>query len=210
MAKAKVAGQPGFDPFKSEAAPQPLETRSEEIGPAEIAPKQKREAPPIPTTPARESTASELFTFLVQSGTNPDKLKDAKAWLATRDNKETCENFLRYLESAEDLGHMPIAHGTLRKAGKWVFGDGWEPESSVLQAPADEIVKLRENIARLERQITALNGDLASTKHQNNHLQSRVKELGSQVDYLKAGRTADDLAAIGINTGRNVLESAAA
>ena len=205
--KAPLAGQPGYDPFP-DAKQKPMEVGvAEEMGPREVLAKPKRESSGIPTMPAKQATAVEFLAFLLESGTNNDKLIPARAWLAQNDGA-TAEQCFRFLEAAEEHGYAPTAQGTLRKAGKWLWGSTWELEAAVLQNPTDEINKLRGQAANLEGQMTAKNADLASTKSQNAYLLKELAELRRQNDYLKLGKSPDELAAAGIDAGKNVTADA--
>src|ERR1019366_3340079 len=114
-ASAPVAGQPGFElsQINNEGPAKPLETREEERAPRAIPPKvTKSYSPPSMPTVQKGSKGSDLIEYLKASGTNPDKLHDAAVWLV-QNPEVTAENFFRYLETAEEYGHMPIAVGTI-------------------------------------------------------------------------------------------------
>ncbi len=165
--------------------------------PERLAPKAAHSRP-SPVEGAKEATGRDLYDWLVgpESGTNPDKLRGARDWL--QDNPTaTCADFLHMLEDPPE-GIPATAHGTLRKAGKWVFGPLWEPETAVQQAPGEEIARLRGQVNTLEDQIRGMNA-------QRGHLESRIrfldqenKRLTGEVDYLRTGKTQQELAVLGI------------
>lgn len=213
MAKASkpVAGQPGYVPEMQTQSPQlathtPEVEKPKDIAPAEhelgirpVAPKVKREITPESIKDARQATGTELLNYLVESGTNGTKLEAARAWML--DNADaTCEKLYRYMENAEEHGDKPISLGTLRKAGKWIWGDAWEPETAVFQAPQEEMKRLRERVADQQNDIARKNAEIVMLKNQLAHLEERAKILGSENDHLKVGRTAADF-----GPGRNVL-----
>lgn len=206
-AKPPVAGQTGYDPFKASSAPEDV-GQPRDLGPETVQPKPKRETPPIPEEPATQATGKELLAHLLATGTPMQKLDEAREWLAANPTA-TAEKTFRYMEEAEEYGHKPVNIGTLRKAGKFLWGATWEPESAVLQAPADEIRKLRQQVATLEMQLSMKNSEKAAMAMQIAHMETRLKELGGQVDYLKVGRNHDDLSAAGVTPAdRNVTVAA--
>lgn len=199
--KEPVAGQAGYEPFKHAQNPAPREmvdvSGSREMAFEKVQPKAKRQEPPISPAPARAATAIELLDALVASGTPPKNLLFARGAFMDRDREATAEECFRLLEAAEDHGHEPVNVGTIRKAGKWLWGSGWEPESAVLLAPADEIRRLRGEVANLDGQIAAANTTIGGLRHQIAYQGDKIKDLSSKVDWLRAGRPADELAAIG-------------
>ena len=206
--KAPVAGQKGYKPETENKASAETEPRQ----PANIDELQKEgelrelknvepKAVAAPQNPSglgtREGKAIELLDYLIGSGTNPKKLADDRAFYSDRPEATALEAF-RYLESAEERGDVATSPGTLRKAGKWLWGNAWELESAVLQAPAEEIKNLREKVAVMEGQMIGKNNEVASLRSQIAFLQETNGNLARQVDFLKAGRTTEELRSIGI------------
>src|SRR5439155_10434732 len=95
-------------------------------------------------------------------------------------------------------GCPETAQGTLRKAGKWVYGPAWEPETAVLQAPGEEIARLRVQIATLEDQAKMTSAALASANGQIKFLTEELGVAVRQRDYLKSGKTQQELHMLGI------------
>lgn len=203
MAKAKeqaLAGQPCYNPFKEKV----IEISRPEIGPEAIMPKHQREKSAIAEAAAKVATAFDLLAYLHESGTSDIKMQPARDWL-NENGDTTAEGLFReYLDQAEIHGDAPINVGTLRKAGKWLWGNTWEPEQAVLQNPSEEIGRLRGQIANLEGQLTSKGAELTGARQQRDHLQQRVAELSGQVGFLRVGRTPEELATAGVDAGRNV------
>lgn len=195
--KAPVAGQPGYKP-EEPVYPhlEDLQKEGEERALLPVAAKPQRTPTPEPSTPAKDAKGSDLLEYLVSSGTNPVKMAHVREWLSANPGATAVATF-RYLESAEENG-QPTSQGTLRKAGKWVWGSAWELESAVLQAPAEEIKNLREKVATLEGQLGSKNNEVASLRSQIAFLQEANGKLGSQVDFLKSGKSPEELRSIGI------------
>lgn len=199
--KAPVAGQSGYDPFAAE--PKTVEQGDTERTVTAIPPKAPKtvQVPVAPLQPAKVAKGGELLAYLIETGTNPQKMAHAQLWLADHPDS-TAEQFFRYIEDPDE-GHMQIALGTVRKAGKWLWGDTWEPEAAALQSPSEEIMKLRGQLAGAEGQLAAKNAEIAGLKNQQAYLEGRIKELGAENDYLKVGRRPED-----IGPGRNALTGA--
>jgi hypothetical protein len=200
-ASAPVAGQLGFELSQiNEGGAKPLETREEEKAPRAILPKvAKAYSPPAMPTVQKGSKGSDLIEYLKASGTNPDKLHDAAVWLVQNPDV-TAENFFRYLETAEELGHMPISVGTITKAGKWLWGPTWAPEMGMAHAPAEEVKRSRELVAAAQSDLAKKNAEVVGLNQQLTYLQDKVKELSRENEFLKAGRQSNDF-----GPGRNVL-----
>jgi cell division protein FtsB len=196
--KSPVAGQPGYNPFSDtpveeqpERAPQPVQQRQHKSS-ADIAMKK-----------AADILAKDMIEWLAETGTNPEKLRAAKEWLmgVPSDPAPSGEALFRFLEFATP----PTAQGTLRKAGKRLWGSEWELEAAVLESPLEEIGKLRGQIANLEGQQAARTADLTGTKQQNAMLETRLAKMQQQLDFLKLRAKPEDIIAAGIDRGENVL-----
>ena len=209
-AAAPVAGQPGFElsQVNKEGTTKPLETREEERAPQAIQPKPKKEwtPPAMPTVQkdGKDRTGSELIEYLKESGTNPEKLVDAAVYLVKNPSINAVE-FFRYIETAEEYGDMPIAVGTITKAGKWIWGATWAPEMGMAHAPAEEVKRSRELVAAAQSDLAKKNAEVVGLNQQLAFLQDRVKELSRENEFLKAGRLPNDF-----GPGRNILTAEAA
>jgi hypothetical protein len=145
--------------------PQPVfdspATEGREMVPKKSLPKPHLESPALGA--ARAASAAQLLDELVKTGTPPRNLIDARLHFADLPDA-TAEQAFRYLESAEDRGKEPINPGTIRKAGKWLWGNAWEPAPLMLeQDPAEfakhqalENMRLREKNAQLEAEVQRL------------------------------------------------------
>ncbi len=138
-------------------------------------------------------SASVLIDHLKESGTPFKPLEAMRKWARDKDNQNaTAEDLYRHLEAEGSK------EGTLRKAGRFCFGPEFEPASVVSQAPEEEITRLREENERLRTTAQNASAEKLGLMNQNTHLHARVNELQSQVQYLKVGKTADELKAAGL------------
>ena len=151
--------------------------------------------------PAKDAKGAELLAFLLESGTPAANLAAADRWLKGHAGASALDVY-RFLEEAHEHGQINI--GTLRKAGKWLWGAAWEPESAMAQAPAEEIHRLREQVATYESQTAIRNTELAAMKTRIDYLEREAVRLQSENNYLRAGRSSDDLAKAGIDPGVNL------
>jgi len=152
---------------------------------------------PLPE-PAKKATGRDLLDNLLISGSPPKKLAEAEKWLAEQPNGNDtpAEALYRHLEAYS--GPDAITIGTLRKAGKFVFGDGFEPEHGEPYVPAEELTKLRSEIERLKRTNEQLNRDKVSYLKQRDLAQERCNELSRKVQILSAGRPRQELIDMGV------------
>lgn len=171
----------------------------------------EKKAPRQAATPtnltARDASGLAMYEWLISteitptnpfpSGTPPEKLKFARAWLNTNPNATAAE-FCERLLNSEDMGEPAIAFNTLRKAGKWVYGDMWEPESAAFHSPNDELLRARQEIANLQMQAKIHQSNAASLQQQIKYLTEQSAMVASQRDYLKMGRSPEDLHAMGL------------
>lgn len=154
---------------------------------------------PAPLTalplPATSKTAAELLRHLRETGM-PARLDARRAdldevWLKAHEAAPASDLY-RHLEATGAKA------GTLRRAGKFVWGPEFEPISVVQQAPADELLRLREENARLADNNRALTAEKLGLQQANNYLRDQLNDLTRQVTYLKVGRSAEDLARVGL------------
>jgi len=167
----------------------------------------------------QEKSAPDLLTFLKDTGSPRKILEEAVRWtreqitvsggphtssLSFEQALERAKEQKRDIPTAEILyRHLEATNckqGTLRKAGKWIWGDEFEPESVVLQAPADELLNLRRQNEMLSQNLRNKSADCLGLSQQNTHLLDRVNDLERKVRYLSMNKSAAELAAAGINT----------
>lgn len=140
---------------------------------------------------AEPPSGKALLAYLVETGTSANRLRPLEAWL--KDNpKATADDLYRHMEQSCTY------QGTLRKAGKWVFGDTFEPENVVKQAPADEMLRVRQENERLKSNIGSLESDKLGYINQNKYLQEQIADLTRKISFLKMGKTQAELAQIGL------------
>ena len=193
-----VAGMPGYD---ANARPQPLpslvETNEREMAPETVQKKAHVESPAPIGVAAKSAKALDFLDHLVATGTPARNLIDARLHFTDQPDA-TAEQCFRFLESAADRGKEPINPGTIRKAGKWLWGNAWEPQNADQLAPADEMRKLRERVADLESQLTKRNAENVNLQRHNQFLRDKANTQAKDIEWLKQGRSADDLAGVGM------------
>ena len=165
------------------AAHEPLANQNIELGPQAIKPQPNRYLEG--NQPAKVATAGELMAHLLETGTNPEKMQSAQRWIRENPSSSAIE-LLRYLEDAEERLEPPINPGTLRKAGKWLWGDSWEPTSET-PVPADELERLRGEVATRQAQATIQANELASMRAQLDFLTGERGRLLAENANLRAG-----------------------
>lgn len=136
-------------------------------------------------------TAGAMLAYLAETGTSAGRLRPLEAW-AKENPKATADDLYRHMETT------CAYQGTLRKAGKWIFGDTFEPEDVVKQAPADEMLRVREENERIKSNVAGLQADKLGLINQNKFLQEQIAELTRQVSFLKMGKSREELAQIGL------------
>lgn len=141
-----------------------------------------------PAAEREKGAGEQLLDWLESTGTGESRLRPARD-AVRRLPHLGAEEVLALLEQSG----CPV--GTLRKAGKHVHGEDWEPARLVPADAAEELKLLREEV-KLLRQAKADAAALArGTVNANNALRDRVAELTQQVAFLKFGKSSDDLAA---------------
>ena len=131
-------------------------------------------------SPNASLPATELISHLDATGTSPQRLKPFIEWAKEQGDKATAGDLYRHLEE------QGVPAGTLRKAGKWVHGDGFEPERAAITNPSDEITQLRETVARLEAKVREGQSRSLGLQKANNFLREQNEELTKKVAYVKA------------------------
>ncbi|MFI5113502.1 MAG: hypothetical protein ACHP7J_00055 [Terriglobales bacterium] len=200
--KTPLAGQPGYDPNTAPTSPDQV-VQDDSIREVQaVRPRARAERTADSVGKAKKASGKELIAYLVEFGTNPEKLKHVREWLLDND-EATAEQCYHYLEECEFAGLPPTNIGTLRKACKWIWGEDQEPASVAAQLPGEDLSKARTRISELEREIAQKNAELVSTRAQLAFASDKNKELGSMNDYFKKRASAED-----IGPGKNVLEGA--
>lgn len=132
-----------------------------------------------------------LLAYLAETGTSANRLRPLEVWLK-ENPKATADDLYRHMEQTCQY------QGTLRKAGKWLFGDAFEPENVVKLAPADEMLRVREENERIKSNVAGLQADKLGLINQNKFLQEQIAELTRQISFLKMGKSREELAQIGL------------
>lgn len=136
-------------------------------------------------------TADQLVKYLTESGTSPSRLATVAGWV--KDNPgATADHLYRHMEQTV------LFHGTLRKAGKWIFGAEFEPESVVKQAPAEELLRLRGENDQLQAKVKELQAANLGLMSANRYLKDQVDDLSKKIAYLSIGKTKTELETVGI------------
>lgn len=162
--------------------------KSETLEPKLVQPKPPK-APLPPTTPASPALrpAADLVASLTTSGTPEKNLKPVRELLKEKPDA-TAEDAYRCLADAE------ASLGTLRKAGKWAWGDVFEPEAAVLQAPGEEIERLRLELMQTQGRLKRVEAEKLGLMAQVDLLRDQNKDLSRLNATLKIGRSVPDLA----------------
>jgi len=127
--------------------------------------------------------AHELLAYLDSTGTPDTTLKPLAAWVKGNGGDDvTAYELFRHMEAQD------VTQGTLRKAGKHLFGEEFEPSCAVEQVPADEIVRLRQENERLHERIKALVAERNTAQKQVQYLEAKVADVTGQMNYLQVGR----------------------
>ena len=127
-------------------------------------------------------TGKEVLLFLKASGTPIDRTRPLEDWLKTN-QAATAKDFYAQMQAT-----LSPYIGTLRKAGKRVFGFEFEPEEAHKSAPADELLDLKRQNDRLQHQISSLNAEKLGLSNRVVYLENRCDELIKENSYLKMGR----------------------
>lgn len=135
--------------------------------------------------------AKQLVGHLKESGTPTGRLRVLEAWV--KDHQEaSAEDLYRWMDSE----NLPT--GTLRKAGKFIFGTEFEPEKLVQMAPADELLRLRQENDQLQARNAALSAEKLGLTQANQYLRDDNEVLTRKVAFLTHGKSKEELAAVGM------------
>lgn len=146
-------------------------------------------APEQPANPSGKK-ATELLAYLQTSGTNPHKLESYERFAREHGKDFAADALYRHMEV------MGMANGTLRKAGKWVFGDSFEPGSVSEGSDKDEIARVREECAQIKSRNQDLVAERNGYMNRAAYLQGQVEKLSAENAWLRMGKPAADLAAL--------------
>jgi len=138
-----------------------------------------------------EPTGKQLVAYLKDSGTPFARLRPLEEW-AKANPEATAEDLYRHMEASGS------SQGTLRKAGKWVFGAEFEPENVVKDAPADEMLRLREENENFRGRIAELQSDSLGRINQLKYKDDQIAELTRKITFLSMGKSREELAQIGL------------
>lgn len=153
------------------------------------------DGPQQPQTGA-QAPAACLLAYLKDTGTPDRTLHRIEDWLHAPEHADATADALYRWLSDEAEGFNP---GTVRKAGKWAFGPTFEPAAVVEQAPADELLRLRQENEVLRGNVATLSAEKLGLTQANAHLRDRLNTLQGQVRYLSLGKTPNELEAAGVD-----------
>jgi hypothetical protein len=132
-----------------------------------------------------QPTAKALVGFLSETGTPTGKLKAAHEWLKA--NAEgTAGDLYQHLESSG-----AVLLGTLRKAGKFVYGDSFEPKTNTI-VPEDELAGLRMQVERLKKDLESVNAQNLAQGRQIKAMGAKNNELTTELTALRGPRHPED------------------
>jgi hypothetical protein len=131
----------------------------------------------VAETAAAEKTGRDLLAHLKATGTGTARVEALEAFLKASPKAGAAEAVEHMRACPNDF---PL--GTVRKAGKFAYGDGWDclPDN---MTPSDEAVALREQNAELSRQLRGKEAENARLLRDNQELR---KEVNHYKDREKA------------------------
>lgn len=145
-----------------------------------------------PETGESVKLASALLSYLVGSGTNPQKLSPFEAWAREQGENYPAEGLYRHMEE------QGMAPGTLLKAGKWVWGPMFRPEEQVSLTASEEMMKLRGENDQLSARIQTLVSERNGYMNRASYLQGQMEKLTQENAWLRMGRSKEDLATLDV------------
>src|SRR3990167_3398555 len=93
--------------------------------------------------PDSNQTGSGLVGMLRTTGTGPSRVAKIQKWMDAQDSEPSAKDTLEWMIAEQ----FPL--GTVRKAGKWLYGMTWDIRPHGVTA-SDEVASLREETARLK------------------------------------------------------------
>jgi hypothetical protein len=129
-------------------------------------------------TTAASVTGEDVLRHLRETGTGPDRCRLVQDFLRGRPDASG-EDVVRFLQESH------VALGTVRKAGKFVFGHDWTIAADEA-VPTDETRQLRAQVAELERQLQEATGRHRSLMTENQNLRAQIRSLNDQLLPLRA------------------------
>lgn len=128
--------------------------------------------------------------------TSPQRLAVIQDYVNKQPNPDlvTAEHVYGHLKT------LAFPRGTLRKVGRWIWGDHFEPDEGLTAHPAEELARLRSEIAQLRKILDEQSSRLLGLEAQVTIKDKLIGELTGQNTVLRQGRTAQELALLGIAT----------
>lgn len=133
-------------------------------------------------------TAVDAIAKLQESGTPRNDLRRLDPWL--KDNPDS--SAIDLYEHVEPLGILKP--GTVRKLGKIAHGADFEPETFMDEGVADKLAKLQAANDRLSDRVAELEAEKLTLIHRARYVEEQKEDLSKQVQYLRIGRSAEELA----------------
>ena len=180
----------GDDNYWNQGGPNPGKVHPE-IAPQRVAEKPLRQVPASEFAPAKDAKAKELFDWLQATGLTEELLEGPRAWLRHQPDADCVAGF-KALEDREP----PYQPNTILRAGKWIWGEDWTPQYAVLKAPNEQIKELRDQLKVLKGHAQSKQAELTGLNGQVAYLTKLCKEQELQNAYLKAGKSAAELAGL--------------
>lgn len=141
---------------------------------------------------AKWKTAAEVLGHLRETGTPRALLEGADEWIESHKDAQGAAFY-------EWLAARPGMYGgTIKKAGKFVFGSQFEPETAIPKSHQDKMDAMRDEIERLKEQLTRANTDKLSYIRQRDIANEKAQEMTRKVMALKVGKSRDELVAAGV------------
>jgi hypothetical protein len=128
---------------------------------------------------SNDKLASDLIDHLRETFTPAEVLQQFEPFLRENHNAKA-EPLYRLMVAAEMEGRLNI--GTLRKAGKWIWGVTFEPApSGETLTPSGELERLRQENAQLHARVATLTAEKLSLSNQSRCDRERAEKAEAEV-----------------------------
>jgi hypothetical protein len=140
---------------------------------------------------AEEKTGRALVAYLAETGT-PEATTSVLERYCDEHDGATAVALYQHLDSTGAATDHRA--GTLRKAGKWIYGPTFEPEKLVEQAPSQELAKVRQELSTVRDQLRAAQADNHALAGELRVQRERVQDYTRQITMyrLQLGLSPND------------------
>lgn len=137
-------------------------------------------------------TSVEVLEHLRATGTPRALLEGADEWIETHKDANGAA-FYEWLAARPGM-----YQGTIKKAGKLVFGSQFEPETFIPQSHQDKMEAQQAEIEMLKGQLQQANTEKLSYIRQRDMANEKAVDMTRKVMALKIGKSRDELIAAGV------------